>query len=129
MESFLYDAVMKGLISAGLPCLLLAAALWWFYTQWKAQQLVIESRRLEEIERQKTARLQEIESQKLFIETLNAERISRMTSMEKDIAECEQDRGQLRKEIITLLKEDRHLAIGGEAVAKIIPVLPLETQK
>lgn len=95
MESFIFEALSKGLVSAGLPCVMLGVAVWWFHARWREAQEVSQKRHDEFMIQQQS-----------FIEAMNKERNERLDIMERGHAECEKDRYALRNQLIELLRED-----------------------
>ena len=95
MDPLLFDSLTKGLVSAGLPCLLLGIAVWWFHQRWRESQEASTNRHNEFMVQQKE-----------FIEAMNKERNERLDVMERGHAECEKDRFSLREQLIALLRED-----------------------
>lgn len=86
---------MRGLIAAGLPCLLLALAVVWFSKREKAAQTAAEARHREFMLQQQA-----------FMEAMNRERSDRLDHMEASHKECEKDRYALREKLIDLLQQN-----------------------
>lgn len=117
-EKMLIDAVYNGLISAGLPCLLLGLAVWYLNKRADAAQevarLAAEQALATATQAAKDAQLTQMQ----FIAALNTEREERLTAIEHQNAECEKDRFSLREQLIELLKQDRTVvrAIGKDGL-------------
>jgi NAD-dependent SIR2 family protein deacetylase len=91
MEAFLIEALMKGLVSAGLPALLLAFAVFW-QTKGQARS----ESKLEKV----------IDSWQTDVKALFTKRID---DLEKRSESCEKDRDDLRKIIWSHLEHDATL--------------------
>ncbi len=103
----LIDAVYNGLISAGLPCLLLGLAVWFMTKRADTAQAVAAQSAKDALATATQAAKDAQVTQMQFIAALNTEREERILQIEKQNAECEKDRFSLREQLIDLLKQDR----------------------
>lgn len=99
MEGFLFDALSKQLVSAGLPILMMAFAVWWLNKKSEAGAAAAQA------------------TQKEFIAALNQERNERIQILEEKSDICEKDRYSLREQLIEILKHDRVLSLNREQEA------------
>lgn len=96
-EDMFFEALTKGIVTAGLPAMLLGFAAWWLQKQWARSQ--------EEAEvRQKELQEEASKMQQAFIAELNKERSERITLLESKVSECEEDRKDLRRQLLEYFK-------------------------
>lgn len=81
LEKLLLEQLMNGLVSAGLPCLLLACALWWMHKESEKRQATTQK----------------------YLDALNEERSERIGALETHAIECDKERQASQKLYTELL--------------------------